>query len=315
MESTIDLVKKAWAHASSLQASLLAAGVAFYVFLAIFPALIAGVLTYGLVVSPETLARQSQQIADALPADAASLITGQLDSLAQTSNGSLGFGLVLSIVLAMYSASGGVANLLVALTRVFGGDSDRNFVQAKLQALTLTIGGVVFALVMITLVAAAPVLFDQLALPGFVRAVLELARWLLLVGALIVAVTVLFRSADHRTDGTRHSRQLKLGVLVAAGLWLAVSLGFSLYVDNFGSYGKTYGALAGVVALLLWLWIGMFALLLGASVEAVTEREAVTPGRPTTGLSRATDPARKPPPPRRPREESGRRRFLGGGDR
>ena len=294
MTPTIDLVKKAWAHASSRQASLLAAGVAFYVFLAIFPAMIAAVLTYGIVASPETVSRQSQEIADALPADAASLITGQLDALTQTGNGSLGFGLLLAVTLAMYSASGGVSNLLVALTTMFGGDSDRNFVQAKLQALKLTVGGVVFALVMVALVAAAPAVFDRLDLPGFARAGLELARWLVLLGALVFAVMVLFRSADHRTDQSPHSRHLKQGVLVAAGLWLVVSLGFSLYVDNFGSYGKTYGALAGVVALLLWLWVGMYALLLGASVEAVSEQAAMTPDRPTTGLSRATDPARKP---------------------
>ena len=272
MKPTIALVRSAWSHASERNAPLLAAGVAFYAFLSLFPAMIASVLVYGLVASPATVARQSDQITDALPADAASVITGQMDSLTQSSGGSLGVGLVFAVTLAIYGASGGVGNLLKALNTMFGGDNDRNFVSTKLLALRLTAGGVLFALVIIVLVAAAPAVFDALDLPGFARFGLEVGRWLVLLGAILAGITVLFRSADHPTDGRpQQHRQLKVGVLVAGGLWLVASLGFSLYVDNFGSYGKTYGALAGVVVLLLWLWVSMFALLLGASVEAVAE--------------------------------------------
>ncbi len=272
MKSILGTLKAAWAHLSARNGPLLAAGVAFYAFLAIFPAMIAAVLSYGLIASPETVSRQSRQITDALPADAASLITGQMDTLTQTPSGSLGVGLLLSVTLAIYSASGGIGNLLTALTAMFEGTNDRNFVKAKLQAVRLTAGAVVFAIVAISLVAAAPALFNFLDLPGFVRAGLEVVRWLILLGAIVLAITALFRNADHVTDDQpQDDRHMRVGVLVAAGLWLVASLGFSLYVDNFGSYGETYGALAGVVALLLWLWISMLALLLGASVEVVTE--------------------------------------------
>ncbi|MGJ9422673.1 YihY/virulence factor BrkB family protein [Aeromicrobium sp. CF3.5] len=272
MKSIIGTLKAAWAHLSERNGPLLAAGVAFYAFLAIFPAMIAAVLSYGLIASPETVSRQSRQITNALPSDAASLITGQMDTLTQTSSGSLGVGLLLSVTLAIYSASGGIGNLLTALTAMFEGTSDRNFVKAKLQAVRLTAGAVLFAIVAISLVAAAPALFNFLDLPGFVRAGLEVVRWLILLGAIVLAITALFRNADHVTDDKPgDDRHMRVGVLVAAGMWLVASLGFSLYVDNFGSYGETYGALAGVVALLLWLWISMLALLLGASVEFVTE--------------------------------------------
>ncbi|MGA9714319.1 MAG: YihY/virulence factor BrkB family protein [Aeromicrobium sp.] len=272
MKPTISLVRTAWSHASARNAPLLAAGVAFYAFLSLFPAMIASVLMYGLVTSPATVARQSQQITDALPSDAASVITGQMDSLTQSSGGSLGVGLVFAVMLAIYGASGGVGNLLTALNTMFGGHSDRNFVSTKLLALRLTAGGVLFALVIIVLVAAAPAVFDALDLSGFARLGLEVGRWLVLLGAILAGITVLFRNADHPADDRpQQDRRLKVGVFVAGGLWLVASLGFSLYVDNFGSYGKTYGALAGVVVLLLWLWVSMFALLLGASVEAVTE--------------------------------------------
>ena len=258
----------AWKHASAQQAPLLSAGVAFYTFLSLFPALIAGVLTYGLVASPETVQRQSAEIADALPADAASLVTGQLDSLVSTSSSSLGLGLIISVTLAVYSASGGVGNLVTAINAMYGIRDTRNFVKKKLVALGLTAGALVFMVVVICLVAAAPALFDVIDIVPGTRALLEIARWLFLLGALVVAIGVLFRIAPDRSE---RPGLLTKGVLVASGLWALVSFGFSLYVDNFGSYGKTYGALAGVVVLLLWLWIGIYAVLLGATIEAVRE--------------------------------------------
>jgi membrane protein len=258
----------AWKQASAQQAPLLAAGVAFYTFLSLFPALIAGVLTYGLVASPETVQRQSAELTDALPADAASLVTGQLDSLVSTNNGSLGIGLVLAVTLAVYSASGGVGNLVTAVNAMYGIRDQRNFVKKKLVALGLTAGALVFLIIVVGLVAAAPAVFDAIDVVPGTRALLEIGRWLLLLGALVVAMGVLFRVAPDRSD---QRPLLTKGVLVASALWVVVSIGFSVYVDNFGSYGKTYGALAGVVVLLLWLWIGIYAVLLGATVEAVRE--------------------------------------------
>ncbi|MBD8606003.1 YihY/virulence factor BrkB family protein [Aeromicrobium sp. CFBP 8757] len=263
------MIVTAWKQASAQQAPLLAAGVAFYTFLSLFPALIAGVLTYGLVASPETVQRQSAELADALPADAASLVTGQLDSLVSTDNGSLGVGLLLAVTLAVYSASGGVGNLVTAINAMYGIRDQRNFLQKKLVALALTAGALVFLIVVVGLVAAAPAVFDAIDIVPGTRVLLELGRWVVLLGALVVAMGVLFRVAPDRSEAPH---LLTKGVLVASGLWLVVSVGFSTYVDNFGSYGKTYGALAGVVVLLLWLWIGMYAILFGATVEAVREQ-------------------------------------------
>ncbi|MCW2750811.1 MAG: YihY/virulence factor BrkB family protein, partial [Aeromicrobium sp.] len=223
---------KAWKQASSRQAPLLAAGVAFYAFLSLFPALIAGVLTYGLVASPETVQRQSQNISDALPADAASVVTSQLSSLTSTSSRSLGIGLVVAIVLAFYGASGGVGNLIVAINQMFGRIDSRGFLKKKAQALLLTIGAIIFMLVVVALVAVAPAVFDSVnRIPGS-RVLLEIARWAVLVAAVILAIGVLFRVAPDREDPPR---LITSGVLIASLLWIAVSVGFSLYVDNFNS--------------------------------------------------------------------------------
>ena len=251
----------AWKLASAHQAPLLAAGVAFYAFLSLFPAMIAAVMSYGLIASPETVQRQSEKIADAMPADAASVVTGQLDSLTSTSSGSLGLGLVIALALAIYGASGGVGNLVTAINQMFGQRDRRNFIEQKAKALGLTAGAIVFFAVVVTLVAVVPAVFDSVLLGGL--------RWILLAAAIVVAIGVLFRVAPDRRG--EPGRLISRGVIVASALWIVVSVGFSVYVDNFGSYGKTYGALAGVVVLLLWLWIGIYALLLGATVEALDE--------------------------------------------
>jgi membrane protein len=267
---SVRTARAAWKQASSRQAPLLAAGVAFYAFLSLFPAIIAGVLTYGLVASPATVQNQSKDISDALPADAASVVTKQLDSLTSTSSNSLGIGLVVAVVLAFYSASGGVGNLIIAINQMFDRTDSRGFLKRKALALALTVGAIIFLIAVIALVAVAPAVLDSVVdVPG-TRALLEVARWALLVAAVVVAIGVLFRVAP---DREHPPRLITRGVLIASLLWIVVSVGFSLYVDNFGSYGKTYGALAGVVVLLLWLWIGIYALLLGATIEALNEGE------------------------------------------
>ncbi len=254
-------VKAAWKQASSRQAPLLAAGVAFYAFLSLFPAMIAAVMLYGLVASPETVQRQSEDIADALPADAASVVNGQLESLTSTSSGSLGIGLVIALALAIYGASGGVGNLVTAINAMFGQRDRRSFIEQKARALLLTLGAIIFLIIVILLVAVAPAVLDSVLLGGL--------RWVLVAAAIVLAIGVLFRVApDRRADA---GSLISKGVLVASGLWIVASVGFSVYVDNFGSYAKTYGALAGVVVLLLWLWVGVYALLLGATVEALDE--------------------------------------------
>ena len=269
MPSPRRTVLASWKQAQAQHAPLLAAGVAFYGFLSLFPAIIAGVLSYGLVADPLTIARQSERIAERLPADAASLVTGQMQEVASTDSRSLGVGLVLALLLAFYSASGGTGNLIVAVNQMFGYEETRGFVKRKLLAFGLTLGAIVFLAISISLVAVLPALLDALVdVPGQ-RIAFEAGRWVLLLAGVVVSIGVLLRLAPDRPGDP--PRLIGKGVLIASAMWVLVSVGFSLYVDNFGTYGKTYGALAGVVVLLLWLWIGTYALLLGSAIEAVRE--------------------------------------------
>jgi membrane protein len=265
------ITKRAWAESKADQVPLLAAGVAFFSFLSLFPAMIAAVMVYGLVADPKTVADQAKQLSDALPKDAASLITGQMEAITKTPQQSLGLGLIIALVLALWSASGGVGNVMSAVNIAYDEDETRGFVKRKALAILFTLGAILFAVVAIVLIAVLPVLLDELIPSGVVRVLIEVGRWVGLLVAVMVALAVLYRYAPDRD-----APQLKwasVGAVVSTVIWLIASLGFSLYVDNFGSYGKTYGALAGVVVLLLWLWISMFVVLLGAEINAEAEQQ------------------------------------------
>ncbi len=262
------IAKRGWAEAKTDHVPLLAAGVAFYAFLAIFPAIIALVLLYGLIADPATITNQVNALGGALPAEVRNLIVQQVSMSSSRPTGA-GVGLVFAILLALWSASGGVSNLMTAISTAYDEEDKRGFVKKRLVALGLTLGAIVFLVIILGLVAAAPALLS--AVHGPLRVLLEFARFIVLGALVVVALAVLYRVAPDR-DAPK-LRWVSVGALVAAVLWLVASIGFSVYAANFGSYAKTYGALASVVVLLFWLWITAYAILLGAEINAEAEQQ------------------------------------------
>jgi membrane protein len=299
------ILKRSWAENTADNMPIIAGGVAFFGFLAIFPALIAMISIYGLVASPATVAEQVDTISSALPASAASLITDQLTSITSNSGGALTFGLVVSILAALWSASGGVGNLMTAVNIAYDEVETRGFVRRKLTALGLTLGAIVFVLVTLTLVAVLPAVLDALPL-GIVGTVLaQIARWLLLLLVMAGSLAVLYRVAADR-DAPRF-RWVSLGSVVVTVLWAVVSLLFSFYVNNFGSYDKTYGTIAGVIVLMLWLYLTCYLVLLGAEINAETEHQTAhdtTEGDPAPMGERGATAADTLPSPPEPTKES-----------
>lgn len=246
---------------------------AFFAFLSLFPAIIAAVLTWGLVADPATMRDQAEEAATALPSSARDLLMQQINSLIEKPQQSLGVGLVFSLALALWSASGGVGNLMSAINLTYDEEETRGFVKRKLLALGLTLAMIVVGLLALGLVAVAPAVFDAIGMPGWSRVLLEIGRWLLLLALLGVGLAVLYRVAPDRDSA--QFKWVTTGAIVAVVIWLIASLAFSLYVDNFSSYGKTYGSLAAVVILLLWLWISFYVVLLGAEINAESEAQTI----------------------------------------
>lgn len=273
------IVRRAFAESSKDNVSMLAAGVAFFGFLAIFPALIALVSLYGLVANPEQAAATVRSVTSALPSNVQPLIADQLGSVASGSNGGLTTGLIIATLAALYSASSGTQNLIAAVNIAYDESENRNFLKLRGLALALTLGAILFILVAIALVAVAPIVLGYLGTVG--QIVGQIVRWVLLVVLVVLGLAAVYRLAPDR-DAPRF-RWVSLGSAVATVLWIAGSVVFSFYVNNFGSYNKTYGALAGVVVLLLWLYLTSYIVLLGAEINSESELQTAqdtTKGRP-----------------------------------
>ncbi|HEX6196604.1 MAG TPA: YihY/virulence factor BrkB family protein [Jiangellaceae bacterium] len=267
--------KAVWHETSADHVLLLAAGVAFFAFISIFPALLATGLVYGLVTDPEQVEEQVREISDVLPEGAAELISNQLERLVTTSDESLGIGLIVALAVALWGASTATSNLIGAVNACYDHTIRRSFVRRRALAIAMTLGGIVFITVAVGLVAVTPAVIDALELPGWVRAFVQVIRWSVFVVGVLAALGVLYRVAPYRAGVD--VRWTSFGAVVAMLLWVTASAGFSLYVSQFGTnYDSTYGPLAGVIVLMFWLWLGAIAALLGAEVNAELARRRHT---------------------------------------
>jgi membrane protein len=265
------VIRRALKEAAADNVPMLAGGVAYFSFLAVFPALIAAISLYGLIADPATVATQLRSIASVLPQSAQPLIADQLNSIVSASGGALTIGLIVSVVAALWSASGGTGNLIKAINIAYDEDEHRGTIKLRAIALALTVGAIVFVLLTLGLVAIVPVVLDALPFGALGQVLAQVIRWALLIGIVVAALAVVYRIAPDR-DAPRF-RWVSVGALAATVLWVLGSVGFSLYVNFFGNYNKTYGAVAGVIVLMLWLYLTSYIVLLGAEINAESERQ------------------------------------------
>lgn len=275
------VAKRAWETSQRRQLSLLAAGVAFYAFTSLFPAIIATIMIYGLVADPTTIQDHAERLSEAVPEAARQLVLEQVASLATVSRGSLSLGLVVALLVALWGASGAVGNLMGALNVAYGTQDRRPFAKRRGIALGLTASLIVGGVCLLGIVAIFPAVQRAVDLDGTTWAAIGRLRWVLLMVMLLAALTVLYRVGP---DTTVRTSWRSPGAITATGIWLVASFGFSYYVSNFSNYGATYGSLAAVVVLLMWLWLTFYIILLGASINvqanpvltAAAAREAET---------------------------------------
>jgi len=246
---------------------LVAGGVAFFSILSAVPALAVVVSIYGLVADPNEIATRVNDFGAAMPTEARDLISAQLTTLAADRSG-LGSGLVVSLVVTLWGASTAMKHLMVALTHVFHAQDRRGFVRQRATAMLYTFATIVFLVVVLVLVAVAPGVGD-----GLLNTIISVLRWPLLAVLMAASLTLLYRYGPDSTGRPRPPwRWIDRGALAATGLWLAMTIAFSLYVGHRGAYDQTYGPFVSLVLLMLWLLLSALAVLLGAEVAAELER-------------------------------------------
>lgn len=250
--------------------TLVAAGVAFYAFLAFVPALVAFISIYGLVADPEDVTDQVQNIASALPKEVQDFLVFQLTSIARANRAGVSVTLVIAVALALWSASGGMAALITGIHVAHEKDQLPNFVSKRGKALGLTLGTMVFLGIVIFVIAAVPPLLDKAGLGTAGNVVFGVLRWPLLAVLMICGVSLLYELALKGKQG-RWLGFVTPGAVVATVGWLVVSGGFAFYASHFSSYSKTYGALASIVVVLLWLWLSSLVVLIGSEVDGLRE--------------------------------------------
>ncbi len=260
--------------------SIIAAGLALYALLAVFPALAAAVSIYGLFASPVTIGEHLAQITATLPDDGARILERQVEDVSQRQE-ALSIGVVIGILVALWSARKGMSALITATNIAYDEEEKRGFFKQLLISLAFTAGGVIGFLAVLLLGVIVPIGLSFLPLGPATEAVLLIARWALLFGVAIVGLAIVYRFAPDRHEA--RWQWVTPGSLIAAGLWLAGSLLFALYVRNWGNFGETYGTLGGVIVLLLWFYLSGFVVILGAEINAEMERQTkrdTTEGQP-----------------------------------
>ncbi|EYD74446.1 Ribonuclease BN [Rubellimicrobium mesophilum DSM 19309] len=250
---------------------LIAAGVAFYGLLAIFPGIVAAMAIAGLFLDPNAVVNQLQGLSQFLPQEAAQIVIDQATAVAGSESGGLGLAAIFGILVALYSASKGVTSLMDGLNVAFEVEEKRGIIRYYLTAFALTIGLILGFLLIVAILALLPVLLSVFRFGDFTQTLVGIIRWPVVLAVLAVGLAILYRYAPSRGPVPWH--WITPGAAAACILWLIGSIVFAIYVQNFGAYNETFGALGGVIVLLTWLWLSAFIVLMGAEVDSEIERQ------------------------------------------
>ncbi|MBO1908575.1 YihY/virulence factor BrkB family protein [Microvirga sp. 3-52] len=248
-----------------------AAGVTYYALLALFPAIAALVSIYGLFADPGTIQDHLNTLSGVLPGGALDIIREQVTRIASQGSGKLGFGFVFGLGLSLWSSNAGMKAIFDALNIVYGEEEKRSFIKLNVLSLSFTLGAIAFILIALAGIIVLPIALNFIGLGSGTEWLVSIARWPILLIGIVVGLSLIYRFGPSRDKA--EWRWVTPGGIVAAVLWLAVSMLFSWYVANFGSYNETYGSLGAVIGFMTWIWLSTTVVLLGAEINAEMEHQ------------------------------------------
>jgi membrane protein len=265
-----DILWRTYREMGRHRLTALSGGITFYILLATFPAIAAFVSLYGIFSDISTVERQLSHISTLLPQDVVSLITTQMLRLAAQRHTTLSAAFVLSTLLSVWSANAGMKSLFDGLNITFGETEKRDYVRRSFVTYMATLLALIFVATIAGMLIAAPVFFHGIGLHKF-GVWWAPIRWLSVYLLSITAFCLLYRYGPSR----RHAqwRWVVFGGVLAASVWLAVSLGFSWWVNNVAHFGVTYGSLGAMVAYMLWVWVTGMVVLTGAELNSEIEHQ------------------------------------------
>jgi membrane protein len=264
-----DILKRFYQRLDDDRILAIAAGVTFYALLAIFPAIAALVSIYGLFSDPGTIAKHLDDISGMVPGGAIEVVRGQLENLTAKGNSALGVAFIIGLAISLWSANSGVKAMMDALNVAYAEREKRGFFRLNATSLVFTLGGIVAVIVGLGAIVVLPLTLQYLGLDRE-KWITEAIKWPVLLVVVGLALSVLYRYAPSRREA--QWRWITWGSAVATVGWIAISILFSWYATNFGSYNKTYGSLGAVVGFMTWIWLSVTVILIGAELDAEMER-------------------------------------------
>ena len=266
-----DIFWRAYEKMNDNRLLAVAGGVVFYTLLALFPAVTAFVSLYGLIADASTIDQHLSLAAGILPSGAVNILHEQLTRLTSSRTSALSFGFVFGLVFALWSAISGTKAVIDGLNVAYGEAEKRSFIRLSIVSLVFTLGAFLSLALAVSAVVVAPILLTHVGLGGVSPALVRILRWPALLAFVIFGLAILYRYGPSR----RQARWtwLSVGSVAAAFGWLVASALFSWYIANFGTYDATYGSLGAAIGMMMWMWISMIVVLLGAQLNAETEHQ------------------------------------------
>ena len=268
-----DILWRVYENINNHRVMSVAAGVAFYVLLALFPGIAALVSLYGLFADPTVISQHLADLSGVIPEGATQVIGDQLKNLTSHGTSTLGATFLLTLAISLWSANSGMKAMFDALNVVYGEREKRSFIKLNALSLAFTLCAIAFMLIALGAMVVLPVVLNYIGLSSIGEWVIRIGRWPALLVIVSLAIAVLYRYGPSRDEA--QWRWITGGSAFAAVTWLVVSFLFSYYTSHFGSYNKTYGSLGAVFGFMTWIWLSVMVILLGAELDAEMEHQTV----------------------------------------
>lgn len=266
-----DILWRTYNEFSDDRVTLIAAAVTYYLLLSLFPTLAAFVSLYGLFADPATVGDHLGMLSAIVPEGGMAIIQEQVTSLTSGGETKLGFALVISLGIALWSASSGVKTMFEAMNVAYDETEQRGYIKLSLVALAFILAGLLGAIVLIGAAVVVPIVLNSIGLGEGLEWLLQIGSYLVLAVILMTAIAALYRFGPSRQQAKW--RWITPGAVLAVVVIILISMLFSWYAANFADYDETYGSLGGLIAMLTWMWISVTILIAGAELNAEAERQ------------------------------------------
>ncbi len=266
-----DVFWRVWKSLTQDHVMMIAGGVTFYLLLALFPAIVAFMSIYGIFLDPATAVDHAQSLRGVVPPAAVDMIAEQLARLSTKQSDTLTIGLILSLIIAFWSANGGVKAMIEGLNYAYNEREKRSFVRLNTVAFAFTLGAMALMVLLFVALAVIPAMLAVLNLGSTGDLVIRLLRWPLLVMTLGLSLTVLYRHGPSRRSP--EWRWVTWGSAFATISWLIMSIAFTTYLERVANFNATYGALAAPIGFLFWVWLSIIVIILGAEINGEMEHQ------------------------------------------